>query len=48
MLAGGLATLLAMVIDVLPASLWLALTAYAATFSGVFLAGFRLAARLRG
>ncbi len=43
----GLGTLFAMVIDLLSTSLWLALLAYAASFSGVFLAGFELAARRR-
>jgi len=45
MLAGGLGALFAMVIQILPESLWLALGAYAASFSGVFLAGLALAAR---
>jgi len=47
MLVVGLVTLFAMVIDLLAASLWLSLAAYAASFSGVFLAGLELAARRR-
>lgn len=47
MLAAGLATLFAMVLQLVPASLWLSLAAYAASFSGAFVAGFLLAARLR-
>ncbi len=45
MLAAGLGTLFAMVIQVLPADLWLSLAAYGASFTGVFLAGFTIAAR---
>jgi len=48
MLVGGLGILFAMVVQVLPASLWLSLAAYAASFSGAFLAGFEFAARQRG
>ena len=40
-------TLFAMVLQLVPASLWLSLAAYAASFSGAFVAGFLLAARLR-
>jgi zinc transporter ZupT len=45
MLTAGLATLFAMVIQSLPASFGVALLAYAASFSGVLLAGFAFAAR---
>jgi zinc transporter ZupT len=45
MLTAGLAMLFAMVIQTLPASFGLALLAYAASFSGVLLAGFAFAAR---
>ena len=47
LLTAGLGALFAMVIHVLPASLWVSLAAYAASFSGVFLAGFEVAARWR-
>jgi hypothetical protein len=43
----GLGMLFAMVLQLMPASLWLSLAAYAASFSGVFIAGLELAARLR-
>ena len=43
----GLGVLFAMVIQVLPSTLWLALLAYAAAFSGLFMAVLTIAARFR-
>jgi hypothetical protein len=48
MLVAGLGTLFAMLLQLLPVSLWLSLIAYAASIGGMLLAAFRLAARLRG
>jgi hypothetical protein len=47
LLTAGIGVLLAMVIHVLPASLWISLAGYAATITGVFLAGLQIAARYR-
>jgi hypothetical protein len=47
LLIAGLGVLLAMVVHLLPASLWLSLAGYAATIAGVFLVGLRIAARYR-
>jgi len=47
LLAVGLGTLFAMVIHLLPANLWLSLAAYVATFTGLFVATLKLAARWR-
>jgi membrane protein implicated in regulation of membrane protease activity len=48
LLVTGLGALFAMLLQLLPTSLWLAFTAYAASMGGVLLAAFQLAARLRG
>jgi hypothetical protein len=43
----GLGLLFAMVIQLLPSILWLALLAYAMAFSGLFMAVLQIAARFR-
>jgi len=48
LMVAGLGILFAMVIGLMTATLWLSLAAYAASFTGVFIAGLQLASRWRG